>query len=118
MSVTASDLDTLLNLEDTIDDDVLEAIMDQAIDLLNLHGAELPNMTGTAGSKTVSLESKERGAMFLVARAVYYSFYKGLEQTQLAGLATSSPDLLSNPNVLSTVEKAARRLTELTADVG
>jgi len=118
VNVTASDLDALLNLASAVSDTNLEIIIDQAIDLLNLYGADLANMTGTAGSKSVGLESKERGAVFHVARAVYYSFYKGVDSATVAALAVSSPDLMSNPNVLRTVREAAHHLTELEVSVG
>lgn len=118
VNVQASDLDTLLHLTHDVPDATLEVILDQAIDLLNLYGADLANMTGTAGSKTVGLESKERGAVFHVARAVYYSFYKGVDSTSVGGMVVSTPDLMSNPNVLRTVREAANKLNELTVDVG
>ena len=118
VNIAASDLDALLNLASAVTDTNLEIIIDQAIDLLNLYGADLANMTGTAGSKTVGLESKERGAVFAVARAVYYSFYKGVTQVGVGALAVSTPDLMSNPNVLRTVREAAHKLTELDVSVG
>jgi len=118
VSVTASTLDGLLHLSGGVDDQDLEAIIDESIDLLNLHGADLSNMTGTAGSKTVNLDTKEKGAVLLVARAVYYGFYKGLESSSVGGLTVGSPDLMSNPNVIRTVKEAARLLTELEVDVG
>ena len=118
VNVQASDLDMLLNLSSDVPDATLEVILDQAIDLLNLYGADLANMTGTAGSKTVGLESKERGAVFHVARVVYHSFYKGIDQAVVNGLAVSSPDLMSNPSVVQTVREAAHKLSELEVDVG
>jgi len=117
-TIQASDLNTLLNLAGGVADETLEAILDQAIDMLNLYGADLPNMTGTAGSKTVSLEGKERGAVFIVARAVYYSFYKGVDVVAVAGQSLSTADLLSNSNVLSSVREASRKLTDLEVSVG
>jgi len=117
-TVQASDLDAILHLSGGVDDQDLEAIIDLAIDALNLHGADLPNMSGTAGSKTVGLESKEKAAVFIVARAIYYGFYKGLESSSVGGLTVGSPDLMSNPNVIGTIKQAARQLTELEVDVG
>lgn len=116
-TVTATTLETLLDASD-MTDATTEAIIDQAINLLNLYGAELSNMGGTAGSKTVSLESKAEGAVIEVARAVYYSFYKGLDSTTIGGMTVDSPDLLSNPVVQRTLKEAARRLTEIEVDVG
>jgi len=102
-----------------ITDATMETVIDQAIDELNLEGnLDLPNMGGTAGSKTVSLESRERGAIQRVARAIYYSFYKGIETSSVANLTVSSPDLVSDPNVQRAVREAARRLVEIEVDYG
>lgn len=117
-TVQASDLDAILHLSSGVQDQDLEAIIDLAIDALNLYGADLPNMSGSAGSKSVGLESKEKGAVFIVARAIYYGFYKGLESSSVGGLTVGTPDLMSNPAVLRTIEDAARKLTELEVDVG
>lgn len=113
VSVSASDLDAVMNLSSQVSDANLEKIIDLAIDILNLEGADLPNMTGTAGSKTVNLESREKGAVFMVARAVYYSFYKDIEPAAVGGLTVGTADLLSNNVVLQTVKEAARRLVEI-----
>jgi len=116
--VDASTLDALLNLNGKLAETSLEAIIDQAIDSLNIYGAELPNMSGTAGSKTVNLTSKQRGAVLMVARAIYYGFYVGLESTTLAGLTITTPDLLSNSTVLSAIKEAATLMREMEVAYG
>lgn len=119
VSITASTLDTLLNLNSGVTNATLEEIIDTAIDLLNLYGrADLPNMGGTSGSKTVSLESNEAGAVKLVARAIYYGFYKGLENVTVSGLSVTTNDLLGNSEVMKSVKEAARLLSELEVDTG
>jgi len=119
VSVTASTLDGLLHLSGGVDNQDLEAIIDLAIDMINLHSdADISNMTGTAGSKTVNLESREKAAVFIAARAIYYDFYKGVETASVGGLVMSSTDVMSNPSVQRAIEKAARKLTELEVDVG
>lgn len=117
VSVSATDFKNIIQDSD-ISDENTERILDLAIDCLNLYGAELANMGGTAGSKTVSLESKEKGAVFIVARAIYYGFFKGVETSTIGGLTVSSPDLMSNQAVLASVKEASRRLTELDVDYG
>lgn len=85
VSVSYSDLHNLLNLSvGDISAAKTEALLDQAIDLLNLYANQsLSNMSGDAGSKTVTLTSKQRGAVLEVAKAVYYRDY--LSQTPITG---------------------------------
>jgi len=117
-SLTAAKVKSLMHLTDgNISDTNMEYVIDQAINELNLEGnLDLPNMGGTAGSKTVSLESREAGAVQRVARVIYYSFYKKLGSGGLSGMTASSPDLASDPTVQQAVKEAARRLVEI--DVG
>lgn len=117
-NVTASTVETLLNLDGQIANETIEAWIDQAIDMLNLEGADLPNMSGTAGSKTVGLESMERAAVNSVVRIVYYSFYKDIQPATVSGLTLGTTDLLSNPAVAQTVKDMARRLAELDVSRG
>jgi len=118
VSITGSDFADIIDDSD-ISDANAEKILDLAVDLLNLFGdLDLSNMGGTAGSKTLSVESKQKGAIFLVARAIYYSFFKGVETTTVGGLTVTSPDLLSNPAVVSAVKEAARRLVEIEVSYG
>jgi len=117
-SVSASDFDGVMNLGGQVSDTNIERILDLAIDTLNLFGADLSNMSGTAGSKTVGLESNEKAAVFIVARAVYYSFYKDIEPAAVQGLSLGTADLLSNSTVLNVVKEAARRLVELEVSHG
>lgn len=108
-SVTADDWKNVMNLGE-MDDKHAEYVLDMAIDLLNIYDVQLSNMSGTEGSKTMTLTSKERGGVFLVARAVYYSMYQNIETASGGGITVSATDLLSNPTVVETVEKVANRL--------
>lgn len=117
-TVSAADLDAILNLAGQVSNEHLENIIDLSIDLLNLLGADLSNMSGTAGDKSVGLESPEKAAVFLVARTVYYGFYKDLDTSSVGGLTVSTPDLMSNPAVLQAVNEAARHLIELDVSRG
>jgi len=118
VSLTATLFKALINDSD-ISDTNAEYIIDLAISEINLHSdADLALMSGTAGSKTVSLESKEYASVMEAARAIYQSFYKGVETSTVGGMTITSPDLQSNPVVQATIEKAARRLAELDVDYG
>ena len=90
----------------------IETLLDLSIDMLNLFGAELPNMTGTAGAKTVSLTSPEKAAVLLVARAVYNGFYRSTDQAALGGASVSTTDLMKDPATLQLVKDAARELQQ------
>jgi hypothetical protein len=119
VSLTAADLDAIMNLAGAVSDENLERIIDLAIDCINLYSnADLPNMSGTAGNKTVGLDSNQKAAVFIAARAIYYSFYKGIESSTIGGLSVSTPDLMSNATVLEAVKEAARRLTDLEVSYG
>jgi hypothetical protein len=120
-TITYSTLTDLLDLSVPTDITAANAekIIDQAIDLLNLYGnLDLPNMSGTAGAKSVSVESRQRGAILSVARAVYYGFYKGLETASAGPVNVSSPDLMSNQSVLASVKEEAELLKDFDISYG
>ncbi len=116
-TITATEFKAIIN-DAAISATNAEYILNLAIDTLNLYGADLSNMTGTAGSQTLSVESKEKGAILNVARAIYYSFYKGIDTAAIASLTASSPDVMANPTVMQMVKEAARELSELDVAVG
>ena len=118
VTISASNFKNLFNEAD-FEEEHAEEIIDLAIDILNLYSdADLPNMTGTAGSKTVSLESKEKGAVFVVARAIYWGFYKGPQATAIQGQSLSPADVMGNSAVIQSVREAARMLAELDVSYG
>jgi len=117
VSVTATDFINVMNITDSATN--MEYVLDLAIDTLNLYGATtIANMSGTAGSKTVSLTSKQKGGVFLVARDIYYGVFKGIENITVAGLAVTISDVLGNPTIARTIETVARRLTTVDFHVG
>jgi len=69
-------------------------------------------MTGAEGSKTVTLTSKEKGAVFIAARAIKYGFYNPIAGGAIEGLSVSVSDLVSNPQVMNTIKQAAARLQQ------
>ena len=118
VSLTATLFKAIIN-DAVITDANAEYIIDLAISEINLHSdAGLGLMTGTGGSKTVSLESKEYAAVMEVARAIYYGFYKKLETESVGGITISSPDLKSNPSVQHAIKEAARQLAEFDVSRG
>ena len=118
VSVTASLVKDILNASG-ITDTKMEYLIDLAIGKICLHsGEDMATMSGTAGSKTVSLTNQQYGAVMEALRAIYYSFYKGVESSTVGGLVVSTPDLQSNPAVQATIRKAARRLAEFDVDYG
>jgi len=112
VSVSAEDLDAVLNLSGGVSDENLEAILDLAIDTLNLFGAFITNMSGVAGEKTVTVTSKEKAAVFIGARAIYYAFFKGIESAVIAGQSITKSDIMSNTEVMNTIRQAAKRLEQ------
>ena len=118
-NLTAAEVKAVMDLDDDdITDTNMEKLIDLAINTLNMYGADLSNMSGTAGTKTVGLESTEAGAVYTAVRAVYYGYHKGLESVGAAGLTVSSPDLASNPAVLNVIKEAARQIAELDVSTG
>jgi hypothetical protein len=75
---------------------------------------ELSNLDGLAESKTLSVTGKERGAIYMVGRAVYASLFKNASNsnTQVSAISVNTTDLLSNPVVLNAVKEAANLLRE------
>lgn len=102
MQLTVSDL-TAVNTE---------YLIDLAIDLLNLYGAaDLTNLAGVAGAKTVTVTSAQRGAILLVVRALYHSFPDAIHGVTVSGLSMNPMDVLANPVMVRLIRDAAHRLT-------
>jgi len=117
-SVTAQNFIDVMNISDSTTN--MEYVLDLAIDTLNLYGATtINNMVGSAGSKTVTLTSKQRGGVFHLARIIYRDFYKEAgKTTSIGGLTVTAIELLANPTVESAIEKIARRLSTVDFHVG
>jgi hypothetical protein len=119
-TVTGTTLQQLLNLSNSSDSiEICEIIIDQAINKINLHGrTDLPNLSGTAGSKTVSLDSRQEGAVIGVAATVYSEMYVGSGSStssySVGAVSTSS----SSQAVTTAAREAGRALAEIEVDVG
>lgn len=71
---TTIDADLLKNLfnDSTIDNEIAEIIIDQAINLLNAYGAGLSNLSGGTGDYA----SAEAGAIMTLAQQIYSKHFK------------------------------------------
>jgi len=117
VSVSASDLNTILNLSGQVSDENLEAILDLAIDSLNIFGATLANLSGSP--LTVTLTSKERGAVLIVARLIYNKFWKGAgTTTTTGGFTVTIGDILNDNDLVALLEKLGEKLAMSSTSVG
>ncbi len=117
-AITAEVLKKVMNLPG-ISSDVLEYLVDTSVDILNtFSGAGIANMSGNSGTKMLSLTSEKRGAVMLVVRAVYYGFFKDLTGRTVGDISVQPADLLSNPQVMKTLELVASRLSPAAGATG
>jgi len=108
VTVTATEFKTLIN-DSEIADATAESILDAAIDAINIYYRNgLSNLTGVAGSKTLTVTSQQRGSIMIVARTVYATVYKNAAgaTVNVAVVGTA----FSDPNVLSTAKNVANQL--------
>ena len=118
MDLTATIFTAIINDAD-LSATIAEYIIDYAITKINrISREDLPTMSGTAGSKTVSLTTQQYSAVLDVAEVIYNDVYKGRETTTVQGLSVGRPNLEGNPTVQAAIEKAARQLAEFDVDYG
>jgi len=92
-----------------------ENLVNTVIGCLKVFGADIPIMTGTAGSKTVTLSDKQFGGVMLIFRPAYASFYKNAANKNTGGIGAlnvSTTDLMSNPAILTLIKDVALQLKE------
>jgi len=119
VSLTAATIKVILNLTDTdISDTNFEPIVDVAVDLLNLYGADISNMSGTAGTKTIGVDSKQKGALILVTREVWYGIHQGPEEVNVGNITVTLGNILGNPTTMKNIKDVARQLKEIEVDTG
>jgi len=103
------------NIDSTYTATKWEADIDQAIDTLNVYGKpygiEIPNMTGTAGSKTVNVTSAEAGAIRAVASAIYAQSKQSGSQSNAFGIGAISGSSSSGTG-MGSVENVAKEMAE------
>ncbi len=115
-SYTAPQILVTLNLNYSTT--IQENLINDAIDMLNLYApptaTEISNLSGTAGSKTVTLTSKQKAAVLYVARVLYSSYIQntsGNTSRSIANISLSQTDMLSNATVLAAIKDAAANLS-------
>lgn len=111
-NITYASVHSVLDLSVTdIPEDDTEDLIDLAIDLLNLLGnASIPNLGGVTPAKFVLLDSRQRGAVLLVVRMLYHSFYKSIGASSISSLSVNPIDVLANPSMMKLIQTAASRL--------
>ena len=107
-TVTYSTFHTLLHISTELAPATTEAILDDAINKLNLYSnVTISNMSGVAGSKTVTLTSKQCGAVIEVAKAIYYRTYLSQLTASLGGMS-GAPGNVDHPDIVA--QRMARYL--------
>ena len=122
VSLTYANLQTL-TYDTTITAATCEEIIDHAVDKINGYIGDdlLPNMTGTAGSKTLSVSSREAGFIKSLAVAIYKNDYRSMgAQNSSYGIGPLSVSQTGNPmvDVEALAKDAALHLKEIEVDTG
>jgi len=111
VSVSYSDFNDVMNLADSPSATVQEKLIDVAIDTVNLVGnLSISNMSGTAGSKTVTLTQKERAAVLGLTRYIYYGWYRNINPQSAGDVGVTPANLMENPEAMRTVRLYASML--------
>lgn len=106
MSITINGAWFQLIMNDTaIPDATAEALIDQAINLLNTFGAELDNLVAGTGDYT----SAQAGAVGVMAREIYQKLYKNAAGANV-GVGGLNVTYSSDTQLLNIAEKLAQRL--------
>jgi len=116
VTITYANLQTLVN-DTSITATTCEAIIDHAVNKINGYGADLSNMAGGGGAKTLVVTSAEAGFIMSVAVAIYHKDYKisGAQSSSFGLGALSTTETASSAagaEVESLAQNAARQLTE------
>ena len=114
------------NVDSTYTATKWEACIDQAIDLINGKAGDdlLPNLSGSVGTKTVTVTSREAGFIRSIAVAIYANLKNAgssSSSTTMGAFSTSSSNSTgtsgtSNIDVLA--EDAANKLKEMQVLIG
>ena len=110
-TITGADFKLLIN-DTSISDTNAEIQLDQAISSLNIFLGDntISNLGGAAGSKTLSVSSKQKGAVQLVAQAIYNNVYKGIENVGVGGLTVTTFNFVNTSNFINYVAAIAEKL--------
>jgi hypothetical protein len=123
-AITGSDT-FFTNVNSTFTATKWEACIDQAIDKINGYARDdiLPNMTGTAGSKTVSVSSGQAGFIRDLAVAIYANAKTGGASSSSLNMGpigqSSSSNTGQSANMVEQLAKdAASQLKEIEVSYG
>jgi len=124
--VTITGNDTYFtNIDSSITQTQWESIIDHAIDKINGYARDdvIPNMTGTAGSKSVSVTSGQGGFIRSLAVLIYQKEFKSggaqSENVSLGGFSTSSSASSGGASDIEELAKvAAERLKDIEVSFG
>jgi hypothetical protein len=123
-AITGSDT-FFTNVNSTFTATKWEACIDQAIDKINGYARDdiLPNMTGTAGSKTVSVSSGQAGFIRDLAVAIYANAKTGGASSSSINMGpigqSSSSNTGQSANMVEQLAKdAASQLKEIEVSYG
>jgi hypothetical protein len=117
ITINAELIKSTLKIPTAISNQSTEDMADATIDIMNSLGADLPNMSGDSGTKTLRLDSKNRGKFWLGIRAVYNSM-KDLTSKSVGDISFQPADLLSNDAVMEQLRKVAMLSVDVTARRG
>lgn len=114
VEITYATLQGLASGASGLEEETCEAIIDQAVNEINLYVRDdlIPNMTGTAGDKSLNVESRVAGGVMRVAMAIYNNDYKEPENTAVQGLS------VSKTNIQNIAKDVARHLKEMEVSYG
>ncbi|MDD4979606.1 MAG: hypothetical protein PHI29_13350 [Gallionella sp.] len=115
--INAALIKSTLNIPTAVSAQTIENLADATVDILNSLGADLPNMSGSVGTKTLNIETRQRGKFWLGIRATYNSL-KDLTAKSVGDISFTPADLLSNDQVMQQLKKVASMSTEVTSRRG
>lgn len=112
-TITAAEFRSVMNLPSSLSAQSLEYLLDLAIDALNFLGGDYSNLSGSAGTKSLTVESNKRFGVFAAARAIYYSFFKDITTRSIGDISVTPTDLIANPEVLKVLQMAASKSVDI-----
>ena len=94
-----------------------EALINTAVDTLNIFGLGITRLTGSSESMTATWTSQQLGAVTAVFRILYASYYNNAANTNntLGPSSVSTADLMSNPTAWAMIQQIASELKGITA---
>ncbi len=96
---------------DELTPDVTERLLNVAIGLLNIFGADLSTFNGDSGSKTMSCENHEWAAIAHITKMVYADFYEDSGgDMEVSGITVEARNYLGDPKVMNMVRDIAQEL--------